>query len=172
MLEPSIFFQGSKYRFAKSGVGQPGLYALGKPGKQSEIFVTANYKYSLDLLRKSLRGRDAWILVLNTKGINVWCAAGKGTFGTSELVLRIRAVRLEQYVDHRRIILPQPGASPTGRFSGRFRPFALKGFVAGLATAIIIVFSMADLSSDLLLCASALLLFPATSSLLALPLLS
>ena len=34
----------------------------------------------------ALTGFDAYILVLDTKGINVWCAAGKGTFGTEELV--------------------------------------------------------------------------------------
>jgi len=34
-------------------------------------------------------GRNLWILILDTKGVNVWCAAGKGTFGTEELVFRI-----------------------------------------------------------------------------------
>jgi hypothetical protein len=100
--------RASKYR--NHYVVQPGLYALGNPHENSDVFVTANYKYSFDLLRKSLRGRDAWIVVLNTKGINVWCAAGKGTFGTTELVSRIRAVGLDNYVDHNRIIVPQLGA--------------------------------------------------------------
>ena len=67
----------------------PGLYAVGSPGADSLVFVTANYKMSFDALRSSLVGLDAWILVLDTKGINVWCAAGKGTFGTAELVSRI-----------------------------------------------------------------------------------
>ncbi len=47
---------------------------------------------SFDQLRSALGGIDGWILVLDTKGINVWCAAGKGTFGTDELVQRIQAV--------------------------------------------------------------------------------
>ncbi len=50
-------------------------------------------------------------LVLDTKGINVWCAAGKGTFGTRELVNRIKITRLHEVVTHRRIILPQLGAT-------------------------------------------------------------
>jgi len=48
--------------------------------------------------------------VLDTKSINVWCAAGKGTFGTDELVKRITEARLSETVSHRRIILPQLGA--------------------------------------------------------------
>ena len=88
----------------------PGLYAIGNPSEISDVFVTANYKLSFDHLRKNLEGLDAWILVLDTKGINVWCAAGKGTFGTKELVHRIKADRLEEIVSHRRIIVPQLGA--------------------------------------------------------------
>lgn len=89
---------------------RPGLYALGRPAKDSPVLVTANYTLSFDALRTALRGHDAHILVLDTFGINVWCAAGKGTFGTEEVVRRIRAARLEDVVSHRRIILPQLGA--------------------------------------------------------------
>lgn len=89
----------------------PGLYAVGNPGRESEVFVTANYKLSFDHLRKNLAGVDGWILVLDTKGVNVWCAAGKGTFGTKELVNRIKLVSLENVVNHKRIILPQLGAT-------------------------------------------------------------
>jgi hypothetical protein len=88
----------------------PGLHALGSPGPDSPVCVSANYKLSYDLLRKALRGIDAWILVLDTKGINVWCAAGKGTFGTDEIVARIGAARLVSRVSHREIIVPQLGA--------------------------------------------------------------
>lgn len=89
---------------------QPGLYALGRPDKESNVFVSANYKMSFDILRRALKGLNAWILVLDTKGINVWCAAGKGTFGTDELIKRIVESQLEKVVKHRRIIAPQLGA--------------------------------------------------------------
>jgi hypothetical protein len=89
---------------------QPGLYALGNPSKNSEVFVSANYGLSFDVLRAALSGIDCYILVLDTKGINVWCAAGKGTFGTEELVARINDVKLKQQVDHNLLILPQLGA--------------------------------------------------------------
>lgn len=53
-----------------------GLYALGNPREDSPVFVTANYTLSFDASRSSLAGLDCYILVLDTKGINVWCAAG------------------------------------------------------------------------------------------------
>ncbi|UCF06615.1 MAG: acetyl-CoA synthase subunit gamma [bacterium] len=89
----------------------PGLYAVGSPTQQSPVFVTANYKMSFDRLRSQLWGRHAWILVLDTKGVNVWCSAGKGTFGSEELMRRIQAVRLEEIVSHRTLILPQLSAT-------------------------------------------------------------
>jgi hypothetical protein len=88
----------------------PGLYALGQPKPDSPVFVTANYTLSFDALRSALPNTDAYLLVLDTEGINVWCAAGKGTFGTDELVQRIDAVGLAEVVRHRDLILPQLGA--------------------------------------------------------------
>jgi len=88
----------------------PGLYAVGKPDSASPVLVTANYKLTFDTLRKNLTDLNCWLLVLDTKGINVWCAAGKGTFGTDELVNRIEATGLSKIVTHRRLILPQLGA--------------------------------------------------------------
>ncbi|MDD5170234.1 MAG: mercury methylation corrinoid protein HgcA [Syntrophales bacterium] len=98
---------------ARWGVGRmdymidPGLYALGHPDPASPVLVSANYKMSFDRLRESLSGRAFWILVLDTQGINVWCAAGKGTFGTEELVKRIESSGLKTIVSHRWLILPQ-----------------------------------------------------------------
>jgi hypothetical protein len=90
---------------------EPGLCAVGSPTPESPVLVTANYKLTFDKLRKELGGIDAWILVLDTKGINVWCAAGKGTFGTQELTRRVAAVHLDRVVAHRTLILPQLGAT-------------------------------------------------------------
>jgi len=89
---------------------EPWLYALGNPTPDSLVFVTANYTLSFDALRSALAGIDGYIMVLDTQGINVWCAAGKGTFGTDELVHRIEATALHDVVSHRVLILPQLGA--------------------------------------------------------------
>ncbi|SMD00724.1 CO dehydrogenase/acetyl-CoA synthase delta subunit [Desulfocicer vacuolatum DSM 3385] len=89
----------------------PGLYGVGEPGRTSEVLVTANFKLSFDHLRQELKGINVWILVLDTRGVNVWCAAGKGTFSTSELVHRIESTGLNLVVDHKRVIVPQLGAT-------------------------------------------------------------
>jgi hypothetical protein len=88
----------------------PGLYATGSPTGQDPVLVTANYKLSVDALRKELGGLSSWVLVLDTKGINVWCAAGKGSFGTDELIAKIKATRLSDIVSHKALVLPQLGA--------------------------------------------------------------
>jgi len=89
---------------------EPGLYRVGEPSRTAPIIVTCNYRMTVDLVRRDLAGVDCWVLVLETYGVNVWCAAGKGTFGTDELVRRIFACGLADYVDHETLILPQLGA--------------------------------------------------------------
>lgn len=89
---------------------KPGLYALGNPTADSPVFVTANYTLSFDALRSALAGIDGYILVLDTCGVNVWCAAARGTFGTEALVHRIAVTRLHDVVHHRLLILPQLAA--------------------------------------------------------------
>ncbi len=88
----------------------PGLYAIGRPTRDSPVLVTANYKMTFDILRRDMHDHNAWILVLDTKGVNVWCAAGKGTFGTDELIRQVQKTRLGQVVSHRALIIPQLGA--------------------------------------------------------------
>lgn len=88
-----------------------GLYAIGNPDENSDVLVTSNYKLTFDKLRKELSNLNVWILVLDTKGINVWCAAGEGTFGTQELLMRIASTKLKELIKHNRLILPQLGAT-------------------------------------------------------------
>ena len=89
----------------------PGLYSIGDVTSSSPVLVTANYKLTFDRLRKDLEGVDAWVLVLDTRGINVWCAAGKKTFSTAEVIHRVKQTRLQEIVSHRRLILPQLSAT-------------------------------------------------------------
>lgn len=88
----------------------PGLYVVGNPGANDPVLVTANYKLRFDALRSRLDGRNHWLLVLDTQGINVWCAAGKGTFSSAELVDRIHKSGLTRLSTGKLLILPQLGA--------------------------------------------------------------
>ena len=51
-------------------------------------------------------------MVVDTKGVNVWCSAGKGTFCADEVVRRIEAVRLPEVVSASQ-------ADPAPTFGGR-----------------------------------------------------
>jgi hypothetical protein len=89
----------------------PGIYSTGRPGPDSPVLVTANYKLSFDAIRRHLGAVDAWIMVCDTRGINVWCAAGKGTFSSEEVADRAARSKLKQLINHRRLILPQLAAT-------------------------------------------------------------
>ena len=103
---------GVKVRWGIGRMGyriDPGLYAVGSPDEGSPVLVSANYKLTFDCLRKELSGVNCWLLILDTKGVNVWCAAGKGTFGTDELINRLAETQLAETVQNRTLILPQLG---------------------------------------------------------------
>ena len=89
----------------------PGLYGIGQPDDNSPVLVTANYKMTFDRLRRELSGFDAWVLVINTRGVNVWCSAGKGTFSAAEVARAAAMTNLCRVVSHRKLILPQLSAS-------------------------------------------------------------
>jgi len=89
----------------------PGLYGVGNPDADSPVVVTANFKLTFDTVRRDLKGRNLWLLVLDTHGINVWCAAGKGTFSTQEVISRVKTSGLANLVRHRKLILPQLSAT-------------------------------------------------------------
>ena len=108
------FFSAIKVRWSVGRMKYtvtPGIYAVGAPDSNSDVYVSCNYKLSFDHLRRALHDMNAWILVLDTKGVNVWCAAGKGTFGTKELAFRIKEHQLEKIVSHKKLIVPQLGAT-------------------------------------------------------------
>jgi hypothetical protein len=89
----------------------PGLYAVGTPDQNAPVLVTANYKLTFDVLRRQIGALNVWILVLDTRGINVWCAAGKDLFSTAEVIHRVQLSGLENVVEHRQLILPQLAAT-------------------------------------------------------------
>lgn len=90
---------------------QPGVYSLGRPDAQSPVVVTGNFDLTVRRLVKALDGRaDLWVLVVDTAGINVWCAAGGGFFTAEKVAAALRVSRLDQIVSHHALILPQLAA--------------------------------------------------------------
>jgi len=56
-----------------------------------------------------LRKRDVWLLVADSKGVNVWCAAGGDEFNTRSVVSALKTSGISDLVDHRTVILPPLG---------------------------------------------------------------
>jgi hypothetical protein len=103
---------GARTGFARNNYRiTPGLYCVGQPTDVSPVLVTANYKLTFDALRRELAGIDCWILAIDTRGINVWCAAGKGTFSAEEVAFQVQRANLDRLVSHRELILPRLSAN-------------------------------------------------------------
>lgn len=84
-----------------------GLYKFGNPGKNSPVLVTSNYVLTLARVARGLKDLDCYLLVVDGKGINVWCAAGAGHFTVASIINGIKLSPLEDLVTHRNLILPQ-----------------------------------------------------------------
>ena len=90
---------------------ETGLRAVGDPGFESPVIVTGNYDLGVRRVQRALRGRDAWLVVAPSSGINVWCAAAGGHFGTPQVVTALKTSGVAERVRHRRAILPQLAAT-------------------------------------------------------------
>ena len=84
-----------------------GLQRIGAPGRDAPVLLTGNFTLTIRRLRDALRGCDAWLLVANSKGINVWCAAGGGHLTHHDVISALRTSGIADRVDHRELILPQ-----------------------------------------------------------------
>ncbi|MEJ2732687.1 MAG: methyltransferase domain-containing protein [Anaerolineae bacterium] len=85
-----------------------GLYALGHPTPDSPVLVTGNFDLTVRRLVKAIDGQvDAWVLVADSAGINVWCGAGGGYFTADKVIAAVKSSHLEEAVRHHALILPQ-----------------------------------------------------------------
>ena len=98
-----------------------GLRTVGNPDPNSPVLVTCNYDLTVRRLIRALRGRDVWLVVAPSAGINVWCAAAGGHFGTHQVVTALKTSGVEDKVSHRRAILPQLAATGVERIAVKRR---------------------------------------------------
>ncbi len=90
---------------------RPGLVEVGAPGPDSPVLLTGNFTLTVRRMRDALQGRDVWLLVANSRGINVWCAAGGGHLTHHDVIGALRASRIGNRVTHRDLVLPQLAAT-------------------------------------------------------------
>jgi ubiquinone/menaquinone biosynthesis C-methylase UbiE len=113
---------------------EPGLYIYGNPSEQSPVMITANYQRTVRLVGSVLQDQDVYLLVADTMGENVWCAARGDKFGLKEVAEVIKATRIQELIQHRKLILPQLAAGgidhrevkTTTGWSCRFGPIYAK----------------------------------------------
>lgn len=88
-----------------------GLVRIGNPGRDAPVFLTGNFRLTVERVRRSLAGVDAYLLVANSRGVNVWCAATGGHLTNHDVISVLKTSGIENLVDHRRVILPQLAAT-------------------------------------------------------------
>lgn len=87
---------------------RPGLYKVGNPTHDSPVFVTGNFDLTVRRVVKAIDGQvDAWVLVADSAGINVWCASGGRFFTAEKVIAAVKSSGIEKLVSHRALILPQ-----------------------------------------------------------------
>ena len=87
---------------------KPGVYSVGEPGRESPLLVTGNFELTVRRLVRAIEGElDAWILVVDSGGINVWCAAGGGFLTADKIIGALHISGLREYLQHHALILPQ-----------------------------------------------------------------
>jgi ferredoxin len=88
-----------------------GVIEIGRPGRASPVLVTCSYRLTVERLRRALRGVDAYLLVANSRGVNVWCAATGGLLTNHDVLSALKTTGIGNLVDHRQVILPQLAAT-------------------------------------------------------------
>ncbi|MEE9133626.1 MAG: HgcAB-like fusion protein [Gemmatimonadota bacterium] len=88
-----------------------GLVRIGSPGRDSPVLLTGNFRLTVERVRRALEGIDAYLLVANSRGVNVWCAATGGLLTNHDVLSVLKTSGIEDLVDHRQVILPQLAAT-------------------------------------------------------------
>jgi len=90
---------------------KPGLIKIGNPDQNSPVFLTCNFRLTVERVKRALRGIDGYLLIANSRGINVWCAATGGHFSNHHVISILKTSGIEKLVAHRKVTLPQLAAS-------------------------------------------------------------
>ena len=88
----------------------PGLRRIGAPNRGSPVVVTGNFHLTVRRVEKALASQNCYLLVVQSKGINVWCASAGGEMNTHSIISALKTSNIKSLVDHRQLILPQLAA--------------------------------------------------------------
>jgi NAD-dependent dihydropyrimidine dehydrogenase PreA subunit len=110
------------------------LYRLGQANADSPVLVTGNYNLTVRRVAAGLQHTDCWLLVCDSRGINIWCSSLADHFGSDDIITAIRLTGLAHKVSHRQLILPQlcaanvsiEGIQRETGFGGHFGPVHIR----------------------------------------------
>ncbi len=88
-----------------------GLVEIGNPGPDSPVLLTCNFHLTVERVINALKGVDAYLLVANSRGVNVWCAATGGLLTHHDVISVLKTSGVADRVRQREIILPQLAAT-------------------------------------------------------------
>lgn len=88
-----------------------GLIAIGHPDADSPVLLTGNFHLTVQRVKRALAGLDCWLLVANSRGVNVWCAATGGLLTNHDVISALKTSGIEDRVNQHEVILPQLAAT-------------------------------------------------------------
>lgn len=98
------------HAFQRSYAVEPGLYYTGATwDPEAPLLVTGNYLLTILALHRGLEGRPVRLLVVDSDGINVWCASGKGRFSVPLILTELDRYDPALLGERPRLILPKLG---------------------------------------------------------------
>jgi NAD-dependent dihydropyrimidine dehydrogenase PreA subunit len=111
-----------------------GLYRIGSAGADSPVLVTGNFELTVRRVCSALNNLDCWLLVCDSRGVNVWCSSMAGHFTTEKVVQAVERTGLAERVNTRLLILPQlcasavslEGLKERSGFHARFGPLYIR----------------------------------------------
>jgi hypothetical protein len=116
--------------FKRTYAIEPGLYYTGKRyDHETPLLVTSNYFLTVFLVTRRIRGFNARLLVIDTDGINVWCAAGEGKFSNPEILKQLNRYDRKLLTDGHRLTLILPKLGFAGVNLGRLRKAGVRPII-------------------------------------------
>ena len=98
--------------FQRTYAVEPGLYYTGDSyDPDAPLLVTSNYHLTVMLVVRHARAAGVRLLVVDTDGINVWCAAGKGAFSNAAIQKQLERYDRALLTDGKwiKVVLPKFG---------------------------------------------------------------
>ncbi|MCG3221230.1 MAG: 4Fe-4S binding protein [Candidatus Heimdallarchaeota archaeon] len=87
-----------------------GYQRVGNPDENSPVLLTCNFHLTILRLKKATKGLNYHLLIANSKGINVWCAATGDSLNNHSVISVIKTSGIEDKVNHKKVIMPQLAA--------------------------------------------------------------